>query len=559
VTNHATHPIYRLYFTWGNVIKTNAGKIKLTQSGFNDTIHFLKIHKHREAGKMIVNDFLQKSAREYPDKTALVCGSQRFTYAEIDEKANQLAHALIHHGVQRSDRVVIYLDNSVETVIAVFAILKASAVFVIINPTTKEDKLCYILNNARATALITAGKNRNLAQDLPSRVPSLQFSILCQAKSPGEPGESMYDFNDLLCSFPPDRPSCQTIDQDLACLIYTSGSTGDPKGVMSSHRNVVFVSKSIMTFLENRVDDIVINVLPLSFDYGLYQLLMVFRFGGTLILEKSFAYLAKTLKIMEKEKVTGFPGVPTLFAMILQMNLDPYDLGNLRYITNTAAALPPDHILQIKEKFPHATLYSMYGLTECKRTTYLPPEELSRRPDSVGIPIPGTEVWIEDEEGNRLGPNVVGELVIRGSHVMRGYWKNPEATQRVYKPGPFPGEHILYSGDLFKMDSGGFLYFIARKDDIIKSRGEKVSPREIENVLYSIKGVSEAAVIGIKDTMLGQAIKAFVVVRDKQIDKNYILRYCKEHLENFMVPKYIEIRNSLPKTGSGKIKKTGLE
>lgn len=507
---------------------------------------------------MLVNDFLHDSATKYPDKTALVCDNQRLTYAQVEEMSNRLANALVHYGVKRWDRVVIYMENSIEVVVAIFAILKASATFVVINPTTKEDKLVYILNNSGATALITMHRNKSLVSKLPSQVPSLRFSILCHKKAADEPGESLYDFNELIESFPSHCPACLSIDQDLACLIYTSGSTGDPKGVMSSHSNVAFASQSIITYLKNTDDDIVINVLPLSFDYGLYQLLMVFRFRGTLVLERSFAYIAKILKTIEQEKVTGFPGVPTIFAMILQMNLDPYDLSKLRYITNTAAALPPHHILQIKEKFPHATLYSMYGLTECKRTLYLPPEQLSKRPDSVGIPIPGTEVWIEDDEGNRLGPDKIGELVIRGSHVMRGYWNDPETTGKVYKPGPFPGERILYSGDLFKMDSEGYLYFVARKDDIIKSRGEKVSPKEIENVLYSIEGISEAAVIGTEDKLLGQAIKAFVVLQDKQINEKHILKYCKDHLENFMVPKYIEICDSLPKTSSGKIKKTGL-
>ena len=326
---------------------------------------------------------------------------------------------------------------------------------------------------------------------------------------------------------------------------------------MSGHNNVVFASGSIIQYLENTSGDIVISVLPLSFDYGLYQLLMVFRFGGTLVLERSFAYPAAILKRMEAERVTGFPGVPTIFAILLQMDLSPYNLSNLRYITNTAAALPPSHILEIRNKFPW-TLYSMYGLTECKRTLYLPPGQLEARPGSVGIAIPGTEVWIEDEEGNRVGPGVVGELVIRGSHVMRGYWENPKATAKCYHPGPTPGERVLHSGDLFKMDEEGYLYFVARKDDIIKSRGEKVSPKEVENVLYGIEGVFEASVVCVTDPILGQAIKAFAVLDGVALTEKDILRHCRAHLEDFMMPQYIEFRDSLPKTSSGKIKKTDL-
>jgi len=506
---------------------------------------------------MLVQDFLQNSAERFPDKTALVCGGERLTYAQVEAQANQLAHALIAHGVERGDRVAIYLPNSVETVVAIFAILKAAGTFVVFNHTTKRDKLSYILNNCRATALFTSERNASLAREIRAAVPSLKFTVLSGERAVAIEG-SCYAFDDLLAAHPTTRPSCPTIDQDLACLIYTSGSTGEPKGVMSGHNNVVFASASIIRYLENTPDDIVINVLPLSFDYGLYQLLMAFRFGGTLVLERSFAYPAAILKKMVAERVTGFPGVPTVFAILLQMDLSPYDLSSLRYITNTAAALPPSHIMALREKFPWATLYSMYGLTECKRTLYLPPDQLDARPGSVGIAIPGTEVWIEDEEGNRLGPGGVGELVIRGSHVMRGYWENPEATAGCYRPGPTPGEQVLYSDDLFRMDEEGYLYFVARKDDIIKSRGEKVSPKEVENVLYGIEGVVEAAVIGVPDPILGQSIKALVVVDGVALAEKEVLRHCRAHLEDFMVPQIVEFRDSLPKTSSGKIKKTDL-
>ena len=506
---------------------------------------------------MLVQDFLQNSAERFPDKTALVCGGERLTYAQVEAQANQLAHALIAHGVERGDRVAIYLPNSVETVVAIFAILKAAGTFVVLNHTTKRDKLSYILNNCRATALFTSERNASLAREIRAAVPSLKFTVLSGERAVAIEG-SCYAFDDLLAAHPTTRPSCPTIDQDLACLIYTSGSTGEPKGVMSGHNNVVFASASIIRYLENTPDDIVINVLPLSFDYGLYQLLMAFRFGGTLVLERSFAYPAAILKKMVAERVTGFPGVPTVFAILLQMDLSPYDLSSLRYITNTAAALPPSHIMALREKFPWATLYSMYGLTECKRTLYLPPDQLDARPGSVGIAIPGTEVWIEDEEGNRLGPGGVGELVIRGSHVMRGYWENPEATAGCYRPGPTPGEQVLYSDDLFRMDEEGYLYFVARKDDIIKSRGEKVSPKEVENVLYGIEGVVEAAVIGVPDPILGQSIKALVVVDGVALAEKEVLRHCRAHLEDFMVPQIVEFRDSLPKTSSGKIKKTDL-
>lgn len=508
---------------------------------------------------LLVQHFLEHSAERSPDKVALICEGHRLTYSHLDAMANRLANALRANGVQRGDRVAVYLNNSVESVVAIFAALKAGGVFVVINHTTKHEKLAYILNNCQATALITDARKDELANDMMVECPSIRICILCSKGSNGvlQHG-SLLTFNAIQADYPPERPPQVNIDLDLACLIYTSGSTGDPKGVMSDHSNVVFAASSIISYLENRQDDIVINVLPLSFDYGLYQLLMVFKFGGTLVLEQSFAYPAAILKRMEEEHVTGFPGVPTVFAILLRMDLSPYDLSSLRYLSNTAAALPPSHIMELREKFHWATLYSMYGLTETKRTLFLPPDQLDKRPGSVGIAIPGTEVWIEDEAGNRLGPGDTGELIVRGRHVMRGYWGDAESTARRYRPGHLPGERLCYTGDLFRMDEDGYLYFVSRKDDIIKTRGEKVAPKEVENVLYGIKGVVEAAVVGVPDPILGQVPKAVIVVDGVELSEAQVIAHCRSHLEDFMVPKYVEFRSELPKTSSGKIKKTHL-
>ncbi len=241
-------------------------------------------------------------------------------------------------------------------------------------------------------------------------------------------------------------------------------------------------------------------------------------------------------------------------------DLRSFDLQALRYLTNTAAALPVSHIRQIREAFPQATLYSMYGLTECKRVSYLPPEELDRRPDSVGKGMPNEEVWIADEQGRRVGPGVVGELVVRGSNVMRGYWEDPDTTDRVLRPGPLPGEKVLYTGDLFRMDEEGFLYFVGRKDDMIKTKGERVSPKEVENALHSLEGVAEAAVIPLPDEILGQAIKAFIVPKQGYtLGEKELMIHCKKNLEDFAIPKYFEFRESLPKNASGKIDKLTLK
>jgi acyl-CoA synthetase (AMP-forming)/AMP-acid ligase II len=351
------------------------------------------------------------------------------------------------------------------------------------------------------------------------------------------------------------------IDLDLAALIYTSGSTGDPKGVMLTHLNMVSAATSITTYLENQEDDIIINLLPLSFDYGLYQVLMAFKFGGTIVLEKSFTFPYKVIEKMVQEKVTGFPGVPTIFAILLGLkDLGKFEFSSLRYISNTAAALPPAHIKLLREIFPHVQIYSMYGLTECKRVSYLPPHEIDQRPTSLGRGMPNEEVWIVDENGKELGPGVVGELVVRGSNVMRGYWGLSEETTRALRPGSYPGEMVLLTGDLFQKDEEGYLYFVGRKDDMIKSRGERISPKEIEQCLCSVDEVAEAAVLGVPDEILGQAIVAYLRTLDghKLTDK-HVQKHCRLHLEDFMVPQAVYFVESFPQTSSGKIDKLALK
>jgi amino acid adenylation domain-containing protein len=507
-----------------------------------------------------VERFLEGSAQRLPDKIALVCGNRRLTYADVDRQANRLARGLIAAGVRRGDRVAIYLDNSIEAVLGIFAALKAGAVFIVINPTTKADKLAFTLNNSRAAALITDDRRGAVLAEIADRTPHTGMIVTSgRARADSVEGKRVLRLANLLGSAEDDsKPANASIDIDLAALIYTSGSTGTPKGVMLTHLNIVSAATSITTYLENTEDDVIINVLPLSFDYGLYQVLMAFKVGARVVLERSFTFPHAVLETLVSERVTGFPIVPTISALLLQMDLGRYDLSSLRYVTNTAAALPTAHIVELRQRLPHVRLYSMYGLTECKRVSYLPPEQIDRRPASVGRGMPNEEVYVIDEQGNRLASGV-GELVIRGSNVMKGYWELPEETARMLRPGPLPGEMVLHSGDLFRMDEEGYLYFVGRKDDIIKTRGEKVSPREIENVLYELPGVADAAVVGVPDDVLGQAVKAVLTLREgTSLDAQAVLRHCSQRLENFMVPKLVEFRAEMPKTATGKIDKKTL-
>ena len=509
---------------------------------------------------MLLHEWLETHARERPTSIALTCDSERYTYRGIDERAERLAATLQAHGVRRGDRVAIYMDNCAEAVISIFAVLKTGAVFMPVNPQTKADKLTYLLNDSGARALLSHGSLQEIVATSVRNAPSLVALIMVEPASTTLAGHAVVAFAAATSDEAPPFQLPPTIDQDLASIIYTSGSTGEPKGVMLSHLNMTSAATSISTYLGLRPDDIIFNVLPLAFDYGLYQLLMASRVGATLVLHRSLAFPIKILEAMVRERITVLPFVPTAFSMVLSISaLKSFDLSALRIVTNTAAALSEAHIRDIRAAFPQAKLFSMYGLTECKRVTYLPPEQLDVRPMSVGRGMPNEEVWLVDENGRRLPNGSVGELVVRGSNVMRGYWNKPDETAARLKPGDIPGESILYTGDIFRTDAEGYLYFVARKDDIIKSRGEKVSPREVENVLYQIEGVLEAAVIGVPDPVLGQAVKAFVVLKPgHEMSARDVIRYCLAHLESFMAPKHVEFVPQLPRTDTGKISKRGL-
>lgn len=511
---------------------------------------------------MLLHHDFEASLRRHPSKVALVCGSARHTYAEVDLRAREMASALQRRGVQRGDRVALFLDNGIEFVAGVYAALRLGAVFMPINPLTKSDKLAYMLADARASVLLTSDVLSPAWSAILDPLGGLHTVFVTGAlrTTPASPDPRVLAWPERVAAGPEGSVVGDTIDQDLASIIYTSGSTGFPKGVMLTHLNMVSAACSVSSYLGLRESDVVMCALPLAFDYGLYQVLMAFSLGASVVLERSFSFPVKVLEVMVHERVTVFPGVPTMFSMLMALdNLARFDLGSLRMITNTAAALSDMHIRQLRDLFPQATLYSMYGLTECQRVTYLPPDQLDIRPTSVGRGMPNEEVWLVDDDGKRLPHGDTGELVVRGSHVMRGYWEKPEETAKRLRPGPIAGEMLLYSGDLFRTDSEGWLYFVSRRDDIIKSRGEKVSPREVENALHSMEGVYEVAVVGVPDEVLGQAIKAYVTLKPgARLTEREVIRHCLARLESFMAPKFVEFVDTLPKTDTGKIKKTGL-
>lgn len=503
------------------------------------------------------------------DRVALVCGDRRLTYRQLDEMTARFAHGLRRLGVRRGERVVMCLDNGVEHVVALFGVWKAGAVAVPVSPQTKRDKLARILADTTATTLI-----RNRAEPGDARPHELAASLQRVIAVHG--ARAAHSFDDVAAAqvgddAPPAGPPRET---DLAAILYTSGSTGVPKGVMHTHRSLTSATSSIVTYLGLDDSDVVLQVLPLSFGYGLSQLLTTFAVGARLVLERSFAYPQVTLRRIAAERATTFALVPTMAALLVAADLSAqtHDLSSLRRITSAGAALAPSLALALRTQLPHARLFIMYGQTECIRATYLPPDEVERRTSSVGRGIPGQEHWLVDENGQRLPPGIAatGELVVRGPHVMAGYWRNPDATAaKLGKATAHEGvERELHTGDVFHMDADGWLTFVARKDDIIKTRGEKVSPREVEDVLYGLPTIAEAAVVGVPDALLGSVVKAFVTLRDvdaraaSNVDMRaratQIQAHCAAHLEDFAVPKLIEVLRELPKTVNGKVDKQAL-
>jgi amino acid adenylation domain-containing protein len=504
----------------------------------------------------LLHESLQFQAAEgdAAERAAVIVGGRPYTYRQLNDAAGRLAAALQRRGVGRGDRVAIYMDNTWPCVVSIYAALLAGGVFIVVNPQTKADKLAFMLRDSGAKVLLTDGHLAGVFMGVVAKLDQLK-GVICSGERPKVDG--IEGFDEVLAGALPAFVPVPVIPLDLAALIYTSGSTGNPKGVMQTHQSMVFATGSLIEYLRLSRTDRILCLLPLAFDYGLYQLLMAVTLGATLVLERSFTYPAEIFARMNECEVTVFPGVPTIFSMLLAADGRKHlSFPYVTRVTNTAAALPDDFVTRLRRVFPNALIYRMYGLTECKRVSYLAPELVDEKPGSVGKAIPGTEVFLLTPEGHPVAPGETGILHVRGPHVMAGYWNRPDLSAEMLKPGILPGERVLCTHDLFRMDADGFLYFVGRTDDIIKTRGEKVSPVEVENVLHHIPGISEVAVVGVPDAVLGQAIRAYVVLEPAaELTEKQIRALSARWLENFMVPKDIVFCDSLPKTSTGKFSK----
>ena len=512
---------------------------------------------------MLVHALLEATARRRPGSTFLIDDRREWTFAEVDAASGKLAAALRAGGVRRGDRVAVVMPNVGEAVVAVFAVLKAGGVFVMVSPATTTDRLRFLLEDCEARAVVATAAARPIVGPAVAAADSVVMTIWDGPESaPGDVtlGAVVADVSGDMAPGRVERPADPTIDADLAAILYTSGSTGTPKGVMLTHANLTSSSASIAEYLENTPEDVVLGVLPLTYGYGLQQVLVGARVGYTVLLERSFAFPMEVIERMIRHRVTGLPGVPSMFSTILQLpDRDRLDLSSIRYVTNAAAAMPPAFLPRLQALLPRARIYCMYGQTECTRVCFLDPERVADKPDSVGKAIPNVEAWVERADGSRAAPGEVGELVVRGTGVMLGYWRRPDETAIALRPGRIPEERVLHTRDLFRSDDAGDLYFVARTDDVFKCRGEKVAPREVEAAIYELDSVAVVAVVPVDHELDGQAIKAIVVPRDGIVlDEAAVRRHARSRLPSGLVPRFVEIRDALPLTESGKVRKTEL-
>ncbi|MEX2375252.1 MAG: class I adenylate-forming enzyme family protein [Dehalococcoidia bacterium] len=496
---------------------------------------------------------VRRQAFERPDHPAVrTGGGALLSYGDLWRDSVRLCHALKARGVDRGHRVAIVMDNVAECAVALFGVWLADAVAVPLNAQIKPDKLEWVLRDAEVTALIS---ERHLSPAYGPATEAIGLPTVIATGTPGDDPKEAEAYADVLKGAPTDPREGRAIPADLAVILYTSGTTGTPKGVMHTHHSLGFARDSVVEYLGLRSDDRLLCALPLSFGYGLFQLLPATAVGATVLLERNFTYPAEIFSRMRELEATTFAGVPTVFAMMLAHDeKTPLRFPTVRLVTNAAAPLPEEFIEGIGRIFPSAELVKMYGQTECIRACYLPGQMAATHPGSVGKAIPGTELLLLNESGQEVGPHETGVLHVRGANVMQGYWKDPDRTSRTLVPGPVPGERMLRTGDQFQRDEDGLLYFVSRSDDIIKSRGEKVSPTEVENAIYRLPEVEQSLVLGIPDAVLGQAVCALVTVKaDCTLHPNQVKLVCRQHLEGYMVPKHVVFVEELPRNERGKL------
>ncbi|MBA4175636.1 MAG: acyl-CoA ligase (AMP-forming), exosortase A system-associated [Leptothrix sp. (in: Bacteria)] len=514
----------------------------------------------------LLHELVAFSAARTPDVHALTYGPHTLRYDELQAQVGAFASGLRALGLRRTERVGIYLEKRFETVVASFGAPAVGGVFVPMNPLLKAEQVAFIARDCSVRVLVTTPER--LVQLLPvlADCPDLRHVVLT-SKAPADwalpLGVALHTWAALLDA--PAATGHRVIDTDLAAILYTSGSTGKPKGVVLSHRNMVAGAKSVASYLGNGPHDTLLAALPLSFDAGFSQLTTAFHSGARVVL-LNYLLPRDVLKALDREKVTGLTAVPPLYIQLSQLEW-PATIGeHLRYFANTGGRMPRETLWALRTRVPKAKPFLMYGLTEAFRSTYLPPEEVDRRPDSIGKAIPNAEILVLREDGTECDADEPGELVHRGALVGQGYWGDAEKTAERYRPLPagvggreaglqIP-ELAVFSGDTVRRDAEGFLYFIGRRDEMMKTSGYRVSPTEVEEVLYASKLVGECVAFGTEHATLGQAIQVIATAPDGStgVDLPALQAHCRRHMPAYMLPAGIEpMAGPLPRNPNGKI------
>ena len=528
---------------------------------------------------ILLPELIACAAARTPSARALTSGQESLTYGELDAGVRQFAAGLMAWGIQRGERVAIYLDKRFETVVASFGAPAAGAVFVPVNPLLKAEQVAFILQDCNVRVLVTSPERLSLLSGVLAECPDLRLvvttgaavtELVTQALPKALANANWPQFMD--------RAPCaghRVIDVDMAAILYTSGSTGKPKGVVLSHRNMVAGAKSVASYLGNQAHDTLLAALPLSFDAGFSQLTTAFHSGARVVL-LNYLMPRDVLKALEREQVTGLTAVPPLYIQLAQLDWPAAIDQNLRYFANTGGRMPRETLGLLRQRVPSAKPFLMYGLTEAFRSTYLPPDEVDRRPDSIGKAIPNAEILVLRDDGTPCVPGEIGELVHRGALVGMGYWNDADKTAERYKllatnaPGREPGlqlpEYAVFSGDNVRIDEEGFLYFVGRRDEMIKSSGYRVSPTEVEEVLYGTGLVGECVAFGVEHPVIGQAIQVIATPpagtgaaqaaagTESGLDVQALLAQCRAHMPAYMVPADVAVvPGPLPRNPNGKI------
>ena len=509
-----------------------------------------------------LHHLLQQAAVRTPDAPALSYRNSTIGYGDTWRMARAAAAHLHAMGVRRGDRVAIYLEKRIETVAAIFAVSAAGGVFVPVNHVLKPAQVQHILRDSGATVLVTsADRLGRLGSVLP--ITQVAHVIVVGAGAP-DPDASwqVHSWHDGQGAAD-DLPPSPAIDLDPAAILYTSGSTGKPKGVVLSHRNLIVGAESVSSYLGNTSDDVILSVLPLSFDAGLSQVTTAFSVGAHCVL-MNYLLPQEVPKLCEQYGVTGLTCVPPLWLQLAEVTWPSATAGRLRYWANTGGRMPKPTLDRLRGIFTAADPYLMYGLTEAFRSTYLDPSEIDRRPDSIGRAIPNAEILVLRPDGTPCAPGEEGELVHRGALVALGYWNDPIRTAERYRPVHHPHEpwrapeRAVWSGDTVVADQEGFLYFVGRTDDMIKTSGYRVSPSEIEEAAYSTGLVRDAVALGEEDPALGQRIVLVITSAAPDLDVGALAAALRQRLPLYMVPARIEVRESVPRSPNGKYDRTRL-